>query len=251
MTLREKLKWSGDIATHIQRVEKTQTRIAAGEASQECTYFWFVGHTVKLAIETYLDGNESAAKTQARLVVHAVLQFFYGDWRNQLKTPKGETGHEAWQKVCLWYNEVHRSLPFAAALSDWEAMKRIAEYPPEDKLPAVDKARGETAWSWAIVDFIRGESSTKVEKFLKKAEDDKAKRPKLLCPVLRALMNNDAAEFEKKLLAYLVYYRKSEFRNELMKLMALDGTTLYHLARKQGFNVKLPENVADHIICFD
>ena len=81
-----------------------------------------------------------------------------------------------------------------------------------------------------------------------KAETDKPKRLKLLCPVLRALLDSDATQFEKSLLAYLTYYRKSEFKRELEKVVALDGTTLYHLGRRQGFQVTLPEAVADHII---
>src|ERR1035437_895506 len=186
MTLREKLKWNGDITFHKQAVGKFQLEIACGKA-QQVTYYWFVGETVDYAVETYLHGDVLASKSAAKLVVKAALQYFYGEWRFLLKTQSGESGHEVWRLVCLWYDEVHQSLPFAGALSDWESMKRIAEYPPEDKLPAVDKARGETAWSWAIINFLRGESAEKVERFLKKAEDDKAKRPKLLCPVLRAM----------------------------------------------------------------
>ncbi len=251
MTLREKIKWSGDHLADKQRVEETQARITAGEVIQECTYYWFVSETARYAIGTYLDGDEAATKEKAKLVVSAALQFFYGNWRNQLTTSSGKTGHEEWRSVCLWYDEVHRSFPFAAALSDWDAMKRIAEYPPEEKLPAVDKARGEIAWSWAIINFIRGESQARIEKFLKMAEDDKSKRPKLLCPILRALMNNDATAFEKTMLAYLAYYRKSEFKHELLKIVTLTGTTLYHLGRKQGFKVILPENIADHVIRFE
>jgi hypothetical protein len=84
-----------------------------------------------------------------------------------------------------------------------------------------------------------------------KAEADKAKRPKLLCPVLRALIDKDTALFEKSLLAYLTYYRKHEFKLIVDKVVSLEGTTLFHLGRRQGFNVALPENVADHVIQFE
>lgn len=140
------------------------------------------------------------------------------------------------------------SLPWACALSDWEAVRRIGEYPPEDRLPEAAKARGETAWGWALISFLRGDSRKRVEGFMINAEADKAKRPKLLCPVLRALIDNDAVGFEETLLAYLAYYRKREFKLDLEKLLALDGTTLYHLGRKQGFDVQLPESVVDHVI---
>ena len=255
MTLREKLNWYGDhlkgnLASHKQVVEKTQTQIASGKA-QKVTYYWFVTNAVRFAAETILEENNEASKNAAKLVVDTALLYFYGDWRNQLKTDEGKTGHEAWWSFCLWYEELMESLPFAAALSEWEAVGRIADYPLDNKLPEPAKAKGETAWGWALITFLRDDSSGKVESFLKKAEGDKAKRPKLLAPVLRALMKNNAAEFEKTLLAYLAYFRKSEFKRDPLKIFALDGTTLYHLGRKQGFRISLPENVADHVIRFE
>src|ERR1700744_686169 len=116
MTLRQNLKWDGDLVAYRQTVEKTQAEIASGRA-QECTYYWFVGETTRYAIETFLDGNIDSSKEKARLVVKAALQFFYGDWRNHLMTTKNTSGHEAWRDFCLWYEQLMESLPFAAALS--------------------------------------------------------------------------------------------------------------------------------------
>ena len=160
--------------------------------------------------------------------MEAALAYFYGDWRRSQTTPDGKSGQEAWNPYCLWYDEVQQSLPFAAALSDWEAMKRIAAYPPENKLPEAAKAKGETAWGWALIAFLRGQPHQRVEEFLAKAEADKAKRPKLLAPVLRALLDNDAVQFKQSFLEYLASYRKNEFKHRLTKLVALEGTTLCH-----------------------
>lgn len=249
MTLKEKLKWEGQLVTRLRDLNADQAKILSGKA-QRVNYYFFVGTSVWYAVEVYVEGDAKNAKSAAEIVVKAALDYFYGKWRDIQSTSDGKTGGEAWKPYCLWYDEVMQSLPFATALSDWNAMKRIAEYPPEDKLPEAAKAKGETAWGWALIYFLRGESKGKVEEFLAKAENDKAKRPKLLCPILRALLNNDAAQFEKTLLTYLVYYRKSEFKAVVNKILSFDGTTLYHLGRKQGFKVELPENVADHVIRF-
>ena len=256
MTLREKFNWygdhlKGDLASHKRRVQKVQAEIAAGQVTQECVYYWFVTDAVRFAVETILEENSEDSKKTAKLVVEAALLFFYGEWRSKLKTDDGEAGHEAWRAFCLWYEELMESLPFATALSDWEAVSRIAAYPSDNKLPMPANAKGETAWGWALITFLRNSPNDKVEFFLKKAEGDKAKRPKLLAPVLRALMSNNAAEYEITLLAYLAYFRKSEFKRDPLKIFAFDGTTLYHLGRKQGFNVLLPEKVADHVIRFE
>jgi hypothetical protein len=252
MTLKEKLNWDSNRALTLNHIQEDKERIASGRA-QKVTYYWLVGKTIVYAIESYVeDSGRAASKEAARGVLQAVTEYFYGDWRDTLPTPDGKVGHEEWRTVCLWYEEVMQSLSFAAALSDWESMSKIAAYPPENKLPEAAKAIGESAWGWALITFLRGQSHEKVDGFLKKAEClEKAKRLKLLAPVLRALMNKDAAQYEKTLLAYLAYYRKSEFKRVIDKIVALDGTTLYHLGRKQGFKVKLPENVADHVIRFE
>lgn len=247
MTLKEELNWTDQLETRLKGIREAQDEIASGKA-ERVTYYWFVGSAVFYAIEVYVVHGSKQARQASQLVVDAVLAYFYGEWRNIQATPDGKTGHEAWKPYCLWYDEVQQSLPFAAALSDWNSMRRIAEYPPENKLPEAAKAKGETAWGWALVSFLRGQPRSLVEGFLKKAEGDKAKRPKLLAPVLRALLDNGANQFNRTLTTYLAYFRKSEFKQQLGKLVTLEGTTLYHLGRKQGFEVDLPENVADHIL---
>ena len=249
MTFREKLHWEGFMANRLESVRDMQREIGAGTA-KEGTYYFFLGATCRYAIESYINGNPHETKEAGKLVVQAVLDYFYGDWRERLPAPDGTMGHEGWKPFCLWYEEVMRSLPWACALGDWEAVRRIAEYPPENKFPEAARAAGETAWAWALVAFLRGKPRKEVERFLVKAETHKAKRPKLLAPVLRALLNDDAAEFNETLLTYLAYYRKSEFKRELEKLLTLDGTTLFHLGRKHGFNVQMPDDVADHVIRF-
>jgi hypothetical protein len=247
MMLKDKLQWTDGKASRLATVLSTQNEIASGKA-QRVTYYWFVGESAWYAVEAYLGGDRGEAKQAAETVVSAALTYFYGDWREKLTTPDGNIGQAAWNPFCLWYEQVMESLPFAAALSDWQSMKKIAAYPPDDKLPEAAKAKGETAWGWALITFLRDAPREKVEEFLARAEADKAKRPKHLCPVLRALLDNDSVKFEESLLAYLVYYRKSEFKRIVDKVMSLDGTTLYHISRKQGFTVHLPEDLADHVI---
>lgn len=248
--LKEKLKWIGAIANQLESVKRKQREIASGNAP-EVTYYWFVKEAHYYACECYIEGEAQKSKEAAKLVVQAALEYFYGIWRKQLPTPDGTVGHDEWKPFCLWYEEVMSSLPWACALDDREAVHRIAEYPPENKLPEATKAKGETAWGWALITYLRSQTRKQAEHFLVKAETDKAKRPKLLCPVLQALLDNNGSQFEKTFLAYMAHYRRSEFKRVLDKVLALDGTTLYHLGRKQGFNIQLPENLADHIIRFE
>jgi hypothetical protein len=247
MALKGKLKWSGAIENRRRALEEAKLDLPSSP-NPEFSHACFIGTTFGYAVECYLEGDANKSLEAAKQVVGAALEYFYGGWRKVQPAPDGTVGHEAWKPFCLWYEQVTKSLPWACALSDWEAACRIAEYPPHDRLPEAARARGETAWGWALISFLRGGPRKRIEEFIAKAESDKAKRPKLLCPVLRALIENDAVVFEETLLAYLAYYRKSEFRLDVDKVLALDGTTLYHLGRKQGFKVQLPEDVFDHVI---
>ena len=195
--------------------------------------------------------RDPEAVAAAKKCVQAVLDYFYGDWRERLITMDGQKGETAWRKECLWLEEVQRSLPFASALSNWEAVKRIAAYPPEDMFPEAAKAKGEGAWGRAVLSYLRGEPRNKIEAFIAKAESKKTKRLILLGPVLRTLMDQHERKFADALLAYLAYYRKSEFKTELDKAIALDGTTLYHVGRKVGLTVQLPEGIAKHVVRFE
>lgn len=250
MRLKDKLKWEGELQTRLAHVRRAEAEFASGDV-QDADYYFFVSTATWYAVEAYLESDVEASNSAAQTVVRAALEYFYGDWRKRLATPDGRTGQGAWNPFCLWYEQVMESLPFAAALSDWKSVKRIAAYPPENMLPEAANAKGETAWGWALLSFLRDAPRERVEQFIANAEADKSKRPKLLCPVLRALLDNDPIQFEKTLLAYLAYYRKSEFKRIIGKVLSLEGTTLYHLGRKQGFNVELPEIAADHVIKFD
>lgn len=247
MALKDKLKWDGNLENRREAVRLEQDGFVS-ENSTKFLFYCFCGTTFYYAIEVYLAGLATESIQSAKLAVGAVLEFFYGSWRNKVLTPDGTTGQNEWNPFCLWYEDVMRGLPWACALGDWKAVARIADYPPSDKLPELAKARGETAWGWALISFLRGESREVIEKFGPKIELDKAKRPKLLFAVLMALAENDRDKYEKTLLAYLAFYRKSEFKLNLDKILAFDGTILYYLGRKQGFNVVLPANVTDHII---
>lgn len=245
-----RIQGTEDYQIYRETAEEIEEMIEKRLAS-DTDYYWLVSKWARVAIGAWARGLNGETIAAARKCVNAVLDYFYGPWREVLTTANGLSGDIVWRQRCLWYDEVQRTLPFAAAVSDWAAMTRIANYPPEDRLPEAAKARGETAWGWALITFIRGEGREKIEAFLAKAEDDKAKRPKLLAQVLRGLISHDELEYAQALVRYLEYFSKHEFRTELDKAVALDGTTLYHLGRKAGFIVNLPKSVENYVVRFD
>lgn len=249
MTLAQKFNWTDSSHDHLIRLQISQSAIVAGKG-KKFDYYCLAGDSVFYATSCYLEGGKNVVQA-ARLVVSSTLDYFYGEWRQKLPAPSGAINPVEWRKLCLWFEVVAESLPWVTASGDWKAVRKIAEYPPDDAFPEAKKAKGEAAWLRALICYLRDEPKANVEAYLLKAEADKSKRPKLLSPVLRALLDKNAKEFEKTFLAYMAFYRKSEFKLNLNKILAFDGTTLYHLGRKQGFKVELPENLADHVIRID
>jgi hypothetical protein len=249
MTLKQKFEWQGSSAAHLASLQKAEEEMRSGKA-QKFTYYMAVADAIYFALETFLEGDAERSKSAAATVVRVALEYFYGGWRETLPAPGGLPNPAHWRKTCLWYDEVMQSLPWACAIDDWEAVQKIAAYPIPESFPEAGKVKGEIAYGRALISFLRGDSAA-VEAFLVKAEKDKAQRPKLLSPVIHALLRNDGEQYRASLLAYLEYYRTREFKRELDKLVALDGTTLYHIGRKRGLVVELPEKIGGHIIRFE
>lgn len=152
---KNRVKVGEDYKVFLSISVKIEGYIQNGTADK-AQYYWQVSNWARVAIGTWAEGLDEDCKTAGRKCVAAVLQYFYGPWRECLIAEKGLKGHEVWQHYCLWFEEVQCSLPFASALSDWEAVKQIAAYPPEDKqLPQAAEAKGETAWGWALITYLR------------------------------------------------------------------------------------------------
>ena len=247
MTLVQKAGWTRSSDEHLSGLRKTEQVIASGQG-EKFDYYTLPGIAFCYAMCAYVEGDYKKAVSASELLVSSTLEYFYGDWRRKLAAPSGRVDPDEWRRTCLWFEVVAESLPWAAALGDWKAVRKIAEYPIDEAFPEAWKAKGETAWTRALVCFLRNEPRKNVEAYLMKAEAGNAKRPKLLVPILKAMLDNEEGSFENAFYQYLEFYRKREFKVELDKLVSLEGTTLYHIGRNRGFEIDLPANTADHII---
>lgn len=178
MTYAQELGWTRSSSEWLPGLKSDQAAVASGRGLK-FDYYSFPRGAFCYATSCYLEGNIKGSAKAARLVVNATLEYFYGDWRKRLPAPSGKADPEEWRKCCLWHEVVVESLPWACALRDWKAVKRIAVYPIDDSFPEAARVRGETAWTRALICFLRGEPRVNVESFLAKAEQHKSQRPKI------------------------------------------------------------------------
>lgn len=246
MTIKEKYQWRSQRDSLLDSVITAQRSIRDGSATSD-DYYFFVGTAVCYAIELYIDGDLPSARSAAKIVMEAILEYFYGEWRFQIPTDDGIVDANYWRKESLWFDEVMKTLPFALALNDWAAVQKIAEYPPEDSFPEAGLAKGEAALGWALVYHLRAQTREASE-FLAEAEKREEERLQLLCRVLKAIIQQDAQAFSNSFLLYMKFYKENEIEMKLTKLISVYGTIMYHLGHRQGFFVQLPVQWADHVI---
>jgi hypothetical protein len=183
--------------------------------------------------------------------VEHIIEYFYGSWRREIKTDLGTYDPEWWRINTSWMTRLQEGLCWASALADWETVQRLAQYPRRESKPGVDGTREDAAAYLALASFLRAEPIETYEHCFKAITDGGRQKPKLVADVIRAMQEKNANKFREALEAYLLYFRKREFRRtSIDKLLAMDGTTLLSVAKRQGLDFKVPSEVEDHIIRF-
>jgi hypothetical protein len=79
-----------------------------------------------------------------------------------------------------------------------------------------------------------------------------AKGPKVFAESLDAIAKKRTKEIDQRFAEQMKYYlRNQKKRDEMEYKLALDGTILYHLARRQGHEISMDDFSRDHLIIFD
>jgi hypothetical protein len=202
----------------------------------------------------YLKGDIRETKTFARQTVWAVLEVFYGTWRNKVETDDGTIDPEWWRFHLGWIELFRYGCCWAAALHDWESLEKIAQYPsPESSIDLVHVyTKEDKALFLALAGLLRNAPLESCQSWLRAASTGKKEKPQLLAEVVKALHDKDNAHFQEALTAHLRYFPQREFKKKsLTELLSLDGTTLFHFGRNRNLDFEIPEEAKDHIIQLD
>jgi hypothetical protein len=143
---------------------------------------------------------------------------------------------------------LRNALAVALCLGDDAATDRLLEWPGRDlgfDEGYWDRTRADNAYQIWLASRLRGEPAESTADLLEQALGSKRKRPKLLAATAQALLAGDSAGFTRSLTAYLRYYRTSELNPQLVRIaMSVEGTALWHLARRRGLEVGgIPEDL--------
>jgi hypothetical protein len=202
-----------------------------------------------VAVCYYLVDRKPEAAKYGRETVKAIMDYFYGDWRKQVPTELGTLDVEWWRVHSDWIEYFRYGLCWSSSVGDWEAARRIAEYPPDEYSYNPGYTKEDEAAYLALAEYLRGGPLGACTRHFDVIEQGKKQKPKLLAELIQALAQGHGARFQTALESYLSYFRKREFKKkELDKLLCLDGTTFLNIGRKRGLDFRIPPEMNDHII---
>jgi hypothetical protein len=190
-----------------------------------------------------------------RRIVSTCLHYFFGDWRQNFLYYDDSGGGAvpcdlptSRTSLLMWLDAYCLGLAVALCLGDEAATDRLLEWPGRDlKFDEGywDRTRADNAYQIWVASPLVGEADKSTADLLEQALGSKRKRPKLLAATAQALLAGDSAGFTRSLTSYLRNYRTSELNPRLYRTaMSVEGTALWHLARRRGLEVGgIPEDL--------
>jgi hypothetical protein len=195
--------------------------------------------------------NNTEAKKFAIIAVESAIEFFFGEWRQQVPTRDGSLDPEYWKVNSGWDSEFRGALLWASCLGDWNSATKIAQYPTAECCNKYAIKNPEMNYPLVLAAFIRGDSLESVQSSIDVVEKGVKKKEKLLLAVLMSIVKKDKEMFDEAFLEYMKYFKKKDAKSQLWtERFATEGTILFNLARHKGLEVDSPEKYRDHFICF-
>jgi hypothetical protein len=184
------------------------------------------------------------SKAQAQVGVARSLEFCYGAWRNGHKEiPYSKPMRLAQSRKKLgWIKPYREGLVLALYADDETATRRLIEWPDTD-LPVDDGltnlTAGDNQAQIALAFLLRGEPQKKLSKVVDQLRASKRKRAIVFWDAAEAIAANDPRAFATQLRELCNLYRKSAFQHGGFPNVHIDGSILWHVARRS--NLALPE----------
>jgi hypothetical protein len=190
-----------------------------------------------------------------RNLVAAALQYFFGPWRDRFVWLGEVINRDQARAKLPWISYFRDALTIALSLSDWKSADRLLEWPGPDLNDDEgfdDRTAEDNAYQIWLAMRLRGETGSQVDTRRDLIARRSRERPRLLALAADALFAGEHDQLAKTLVDYLKYYRKREIdlrpkRNgrPVRNGVCLDGTAIWHLARRRGLaEIKLPEELS-------
>jgi hypothetical protein len=188
-----------------------------------------------------------------RRAVAAVLEYFFGSWREKFEWLSEEYDRVSSRAALPWISFYRDGLTMAASLGDWKSVDRLLEWPGPDVKNDDgfdDRTKQDNLYQIWLAARLRGEPEAAVAHARSGIEKGTRRRPKMLLEAADALLAKDSALLSKALQTYLRHYQKNEFNTRQVDLgICADANVLWHLARRRKLKaIALPADLALFIV---
>jgi hypothetical protein len=205
-----------------------------------------------VSILYFLLEDEFSSRKYATEAVDAAADFFGGAWRSELLTAEKKVDESYGKRAFIWMEVFEAALLCGSVLGRWEFLEKAGTFPEPYSCVSDEYKNQDRDLYVAIAALLRKSPISELEGSLEKAAAGSKKSCKALVAVMRAGLARDVALFQKTLIAFLNYYKKSDFPNpDITKKISIFGTFFVHWAKKEGFVITIPPEFADHIVSFD
>ena len=196
----------------------------------------------------YLEQFDEAKKYAQRMIDYT-LEYFFGDWRNEIPIDGNPPDAELRKKYEPWTRQFRPAIFWASCLGDWEKVRELAEYPTKQCPVGRYEPKLFCYWLLLLAGVLRGESLNSLQEYVDKVSKSRRRYYILLFNMLKAILDADSEHFNHELEKYLDYCNEHTFnRPEIDEKVSIDGTFLINYARHRGLKVEYPEKYKDRIV---
>ncbi|MCA9093408.1 MAG: hypothetical protein KDA68_07980, partial [Planctomycetaceae bacterium] len=210
------------------------------------------------AVRYYLYDERENAVYWGKKLVEAVLEYFFGEWRRKFGDPTIEipdvrpSNREHLAKGGgNWLDKYRFGSAFASALGMWSELQTMSAFPNLERNR--DKIEGKDVFlHYAVAGVLMGgPGDASCLERIEIVEEGSTKWHKIVIKTMMALVHKDTEAAQAGFSEYFkYYYRNQKSRDEFDFHLALEGTLLYHFAKKQGVELGVDDKALDHMIVF-
>jgi hypothetical protein len=209
---------------------------------------WLAGSVVQtLCAVYYLRGDWQEVQRWGAEMANVVEYYLFGDWRESALTDEGLVDPEWWFKTLgsTWTHQMAHALCWSSVLSLWDHIDKLLTFPSEEVKKDLQGA-APRAFYIGLAKWWRDHADLSGLEDAKKIRGAGSKDFHMRCDVLTAISSGDAAMVQKSFIAYLKFWVKRVKR--WPQDLALGPTFVWHVARREGFVVDLPDELSIHVI---
>ena len=200
-------------------------------------------------IGSVLEDDMDGARHYASACVERTSDYFFGDWRNVKQRTLRYDGEPELRKKLSHAEEYLNAIRMCGILSDWTSAEQLSSYPDRSLCNKFGFEPDTDAYVYLLSSFFQGGFRIDDEnEDLAFIRSRRSRNYKLLGTLARDVSERDSKALNKDLDSYLKYFKKSQFRKDIPRMLSLDGTFWISCSRHLGMAPEWSSEFDDFLV---